>query len=283
MALGIDYAFSPHPPLSAVRAGGVRFAARYTSDLAINDRNGKNLLPGEKTALLSAGMSIVFNYESSANRMLGGAPAGKADAQHADAVAKALGMPGIPVYFSCDFDATPGNQVPINAYLKAAAAIISLDRVGIYGGYWPVSRAGAAKVATWFWQTTAWSSARNPQTGEITILWYPHAHIHQAGSITLGGVRVDIDTSEAADFGQWPRPAKPRPVPAPVPKPQPAPAHAPVRRLAPGGQSWQQIAAARGGNALNIFKLTQASLTADDMAVELAMPLANGQVYYTEN
>src|SRR6185312_13348061 len=275
---GVDYAFSPHPTPAELKAAGVRFVIRYCSPLPANDHNGKNLLPAEKTAILDAGMSLVLVFESTAQRMLGGKTAGTADAEHADAVCKALGMPGLPVFFAADWDATPAQQVPVNAYLDGAAAVIGLSRAGLYSGFYPMKRAFDARKITWGFQTLAWSSFKDPKTGKISTLWDPRAQIHQALGIRIGAGSCDVDSSVATDFGQWPRPARPKPAPAP------APAHPAVRRVAgPTGQSWLQIAAERHADAENLFHLTTASLTATDLAVNLAMPLANGQIYYTEN
>lgn len=212
MQLGIDIAFNPHPPVSALVPAGVHFVARYMSPLAVNDTNGKNLMPAEARALLSAGLAVVLVEESAADRMLGGHAAGVADAQHGDAVSKALGMGGIPVYFACDFDATPAQQVPVNDYLDGAASVIGVKRVGIYSGYYPGKRALDAGKATWLWQTTAWSGGQ----------WDSRAHIRQQGEITVGNVRVDVDEAMASDYGQWPRPASPPPVQPPPAYPVPA-------------------------------------------------------------
>lgn len=274
---GVDYAFSPHPTPAELKAAGVRFAIRYTSPLAVNDTNGKNLLPAEKTTLLGAGISIVVVFESTAQRMLGGKTAGTADAEHLDAVVKALGMPGLPGYFAADWDATPAQQAAINAYLDGVAAVLGLSRTGMYSGYYPMKRAFDAHKITWGFQTLAWSSVKDPKTGKVSTLWDPRAQIHQALGIKIGAGSCDVDSSMVTDFGQWPRPARPKPPPAPVP------AHPPVRRIAAGGQSWLQIAAARGGSAANLHSLTAAHLTAADLAINLAMPLANGEIYYTEN
>lgn len=197
MQQGIDYAFAPHPAPAAIAAGGYRFACRYMSASAANDGNGKNLLAAELGGLLEAGLSVVVVSESAAGRMLSGAPAGTADAQHAKAVTAALGIGAIPVYFACDFDATEANQSAISAYLGAAAGVIGAARVGIYGGFYPVKRALDAGKARWAWQTSAWSGGQ----------WDPRAHIRQHGTVSVLGVQVDADEAMTADFGQWPRPA----------------------------------------------------------------------------
>lgn len=206
MSKGIDYAFGVHPPAAAVKAAGFGFVCRYMSDIAVNDTNGKNLLPGELKTLLGAGLEVVVVEESTAGRMRSGHAAGVADAQHGQAVTKALGMATVPVYFACDFDATPGDQTAINAYLDGAASVIGRARTGIYGGYYPVKRALDAGKATWAWQTSAWSGGQ----------WDSRAHIRQHGSVSVGGVTVDFDEAMAADFGQWPRPAASQAAPAPT-------------------------------------------------------------------
>src|SRR5215470_17404724 len=102
MSTGVDYAFYPHPSVSALTTAGVRFVMRYISSETANDANGKNLLPGECKALLAADIRVGVVVEEGAQMMLGGHTAGAAAAKHADAVVKALGMPSIPVYFAAD-------------------------------------------------------------------------------------------------------------------------------------------------------------------------------------
>ena len=206
MAYGVDFAFYPHASIGDLQRAGVRFVCRYTSPETANDVNGKNLLPGECRAYLDAGIAVVVVHESYAQRMLYGRAAGSADALHADTVVKALGMPGIPIYFACDFDAAEVQQPSINGYLDGAAGIIGRARVGLYGGYWPLMRARKAGKATYYWGTVAWSG-----NNWATCGWLPH--IMQGLSTKLGGASVDPDWSHAKDFGQWPRPA---PVTAPA-------------------------------------------------------------------
>jgi len=203
MARGIDYAFSPHPSAAAVRAAGHAFVGRYVSPIAANDINGKNLLAAELKTLRAAGLSVILFAEQYAGRMREGAASGAADAQHFDAVTEALGMTGAVMFCAADFDATPADQTGINSYLAAAAGVLGLKRVGIYGGYYVVKRALDAKRATYACQTLAWSGGQ----------WDTRAQMYQHLQIIVGGVSVDLDESRAADFGQWPRPAPPKPKP----------------------------------------------------------------------
>jgi hypothetical protein len=201
---GLDYSFEPHPSPLAIRNSGARFVVRYISPIPVNDTNGKNLLKAELDALGASSISVVLVFETTASRMLDGEAAGILDATDAKAVVAALGMGETPVYFACDFDATPAQQAPINAYLVGCASVLGLARVGIYGGFYPVSRALTAGVAKWAFQTFAWSGSN----------WDPRAQIRQGAQFTLDGASCDHDSAEYPNYGQWPAY-----VPPPVAKP----------------------------------------------------------------
>jgi hypothetical protein len=185
---GVDYAWT-HPGGAALKAAGKKFACRYLSD-----DDTKNLSKTEAKDLTSHGVACVVVWETSANRALAGRDGGEADARKAKTQAAALGMPeDRPIYFAVDFDATPGQQDEINAYLDGAAGVIGRERVGIYGGYYPVKRALDAKKASWAWQTPAWSGGQ----------WDDRAHIRQGAQQTIGGAGCDLNTATADDYGQW--------------------------------------------------------------------------------
>ena len=108
-------------------------------------------------------------------------------------------MPALPVYFACDFDASTAQQAAINAYLDGAASVIGRNRVGIYGGFYPVKRALDAGKAVYAWQSYAWSGT--------PTLWDGRAQLRQTQNcVSVGGADCDRDVSMAADYGQWPRP-----------------------------------------------------------------------------
>lgn len=157
MSLVVDYAFGAHPPVSVLKDHHVVAVGRYVSSLPANDGNGKNLIPSEKNALHAGGIGIVLFAEEGAQRMLGGHPAGAADARHFGAVVKALGMDGAVMFGAADWDAAPGDQPEIDAYLDGAASVLGRGRTGIYGGFWPVNRALNAGKASFAVQTYAWS------------------------------------------------------------------------------------------------------------------------------
>jgi hypothetical protein len=195
MVNGLDYAGGV-PGGAAIAAAGYRFVCRYLSSggLALP---GKLLTPAEADDLRANGIDIVSNWETAAEEMLGGYDAGCSAA--AAALNQALACGGFedrPIYFSADFDAAPEQQISINAYLQGAATVLGTGYVGIYGGYWPVSRALDAGVATWAWQTQAWSGGN--QDPRINILQH-----NDVGFVTINGVECDVDESLTADFGQW--------------------------------------------------------------------------------
>jgi len=186
---GCDYVSGPTP--AALKKAGVQFVCRYLS----TPGNAKNLTKAEATALHKAGIAVVLVFETTANRALSGAAAGRADAQSARNQAAALGIPKtVPIYFAVDFDATPAQQTPINNYLRAAATVLGKNGVGIYGGYYPVSRALKAGVCAWGWQTYAWSGG----------LWYQGRHIEQyQNGAHIAGHSVDLDHAVRYPYGAW--------------------------------------------------------------------------------
>jgi peptidoglycan hydrolase-like protein with peptidoglycan-binding domain len=208
MTFGVDYAWG-RPGAKALTTAGVHFAARYLS----HDTSGKNLTKAEATVLSQAGIAIVVVWETTAQRALAGHAAGAQDARDADAQAKACGMPaGRPIFFAVDFDASNSQQASINAYLDGAASVIGKDRVGIYGGFYPVKRALDGGHCAWAWQTYGWSGGR----------WDPRAQLQQySNDHIIGGVGLDYDRSTKPDYGQWTvgNPAPPPPPPSVPPWP----------------------------------------------------------------
>lgn len=185
---GVDYAWT-HPGGATLKTAGKKFACRYLST-----DHSKNLTKAEADDLAAHGVASVVVWETTIKRALSGKTGGAADAKTAAGLAAACGMPSDrPIYFAVDFDAAPGQQTAINAYLDGAASVLGRARVGIYGGYYPVKRALDAKKATWAWQTAAWSGGQ----------WDARAHIRQGAQTTIGGVSCDLNTAMQTDFGQW--------------------------------------------------------------------------------
>jgi hypothetical protein len=187
---GVDYSWA-RPSPSGLRSAGYSFAVRYFS----HDTTGKNLTASEARALQAAGLDLVSNWEHGASDALKGRARGAADAQEALRQATAAGMPAArPIYFSVDFDATPGQQAAINDYFDGVASVLGVGRTGAYGGFWPIQRLFDAGKITWGWQAFAWSGG----------MWEPRAQLRQIhNGVTIAGGECDIDQAQTADFGQW--------------------------------------------------------------------------------
>lgn len=169
-AVGVDYSFA-RPGGAALAAARKAFAMRYLSP----PPNGKNITSDERDDLLENGILIGLVWESGSTRVLGGSAAGAADAAQARSLADQVGAP---------------ETLP----LAAAAAVLGSGRVGLYGGYWPLSRAFSAGAVAWGWQTYAWSG------GNVD----PRAHLYQGlDDTTVAGAAVDLDQTLRDDLPFW--------------------------------------------------------------------------------
>ncbi|MFD9124366.1 glycoside hydrolase domain-containing protein [Kitasatospora sp. NPDC059571] len=185
MTLGVDYPWA-HPSPAALQAAGVGFAMRYLSH-----DDSKDLHRGEADALAAVGIWCGAIWETTEAPALAGRAAGAADAREALAQAQACGKPdGRPIYFAVDTDTTWDQVAP---YFQGVRDVLPLAEVGAYGGLRIIQGAAASGLVSWFWQAEAWSGGD----------WDPHAHIRQAGTITIGGVTCDQNTAMNSDYGQW--------------------------------------------------------------------------------
>ena len=152
---GVDYSYGPLPAATA-KANGLSFVCRYVS----SPGNAKNLTTAEVADFSTNGVAIVVVFERAANNPLGGNAQGVTDAQSGDAQVTALGLAGCPIYFAVDFQATAAQLATIGAYLQGAATVVGLPRVGVYGDYSVVNYALNNNLATYAWQTYAWSGGQ---------------------------------------------------------------------------------------------------------------------------
>jgi hypothetical protein len=190
---GIDCA----TPLTAktapgIAAAGYGFAARYL----VPDGYIKHISRVEAEAITAAGMNIVSVFETSAAKPLGGAIAGKGDAQSALACARKIGQPkGSAIYFTADCDVTTASQLDaIENYLRAATSVLGDEyTVGIYGEYSVIEEMCGRKACKHFWQTLAWSGGKKSA----------HANIYQwKNGQNVAGVQVDLNESYGGE-GWW--------------------------------------------------------------------------------
>lgn len=193
---GVDFA-AGRPGAAAIKAAGYDFVVRYLSDGGPS-LPGKLLLPEEFRDYLDHHVAVVFMWETTADRMLAGHQGGLDDAMaalHYLATVIKAPPPIRCVYFAADWDATPAQQAQIDAYLEAVASVLHPSAVGVYGGFWPLYRAG--NEASWFEQSVAWSG-NNRLTGE---------HLFQDGTTdTINGIECDVVQALQVDFGQFPPP-----------------------------------------------------------------------------
>lgn len=197
----IDYSFA-RPALAELRPAGVTGVIRYISHDAT-----KSATKTELAALHSVGIPTALVFEDAAQRAAEGHSAGVADGQYAGSAASALGVPaGRPIYAAVDFDVrdysptstSPRAKLgPIADYLDAFRSELGLHKyaLGVYGGYWCVSRAANAGLTAWTWQTIAWSG------GQI----YTGIRLYQPGQ-QMFSRGADMDLAATDDWGQW-RPA----------------------------------------------------------------------------
>lgn len=194
----VDYSFA-RPTPAALRQAGVTGVLRY-----ISHDGAKAATPSEVAVLHSAGLPTAFVFEDGAERAATGRTQGSADGLFAASHAVALGLPaGRPVYVSVDFDIpdyAPGSTDPkaklgpVAEYLEGFAAELDAKRymLGVYGGYWCVSRAYDAGLTAWTWQTTAWSGG----------MIFQRVRLYQPGPQIMSG-EADLDLAATGDWGQW--------------------------------------------------------------------------------
>lgn len=199
-----DYAWQ-HPSPAAVRAAGYVGVMRYLS----HDPS-KDITAAEATVLHAEQLGIGLVFETTANRAGEGTAAGLADRKEAEPRAAALGYPrNCPVFYAVDYDAAPQTILP---YFR-----------GVHGGGYPVGVYGSARVvaavigaglATFGWQTEAWSGTTIVGVAHLYQRVKPTRHI--AGA-TSGSYDENVVLKT---FPLW--------TPAPAPQPHVDPTPTPV-------------------------------------------------------
>jgi hypothetical protein len=245
----IDYSVA-RPAMSALKAAGVTAVGRY---LGWDGQPGfsnihKNLTRTEAAHLTANGIAIFVSFEYAADAVTHGRQQGLKDGKLASEQLHDLGAPpGMAVYFAVDFDIrdyAPHSSDPAAKLGPAAdyfAAINSLSpryQVGVYGGYYAVSRCLDAKLATIAWQTVAWSGGQ----------WDERAVLRQKLGAPLAGADLDTvreNTSHGHDYGQWPRPALPKRKPPEY-----------VTHVTAGHLSFHDLCARHGATEAHVLRLT---------------------------
>jgi hypothetical protein len=190
MREGLDYAWHGTLQPQAFIDAGYSFACRYLSRDPTKDIDA-----AEAKLLSGAGLDIVLVWETSERRpVTGGYEGGLVDAKLAFERAAQLGMPADrPIYFAVDYDVV---STAADAYFRGIRdAGYPVERVGVYAGLRPLRHLLDVGLASYGWQTSAWSEG----------VWDPRAHLRQ---YKYGLKFPGVDSSDAnhamfEDFGQW--------------------------------------------------------------------------------
>ena len=194
---GWDCSWDP-PDQACMKSAGFAFLVRYAS--RDPSQAGKNLTKAELDSALAKGLKVCVVWQDSKSQMKGGYSAGQSHAGSADSFARNLGLSGIPVYFSCDFDPVSSDWGVIDGYMNGVISVIGKPRTGGYGGYSFIKRQLDAGRMAWGWQTYAWSGTPTQ--------WDSRAQLRQVkNDYARCGGTIDDDEAWASDYGQWPRPA----------------------------------------------------------------------------
>jgi len=200
--LGLDFS-SGRPSGLAIRQAGYSFVVRYLA----NGLSGRNNIDGNEVRDLQAnGVDISLVWErkliGQPDRATEGWSAGVADAKYAQVQADSIGLSTHPVYMAVDFDVpdyAPGNPDPraklgpVGDYLAGAQSVLGTERMGVYGGYYAVSRALDAGLAHWSWQTAAWSGGKVDTRINL---------FQRIGTVWVAGVGCDENEARQDAFGQ---------------------------------------------------------------------------------
>ena len=187
---GVDYAWG-HPSGAAIAAKGYSFCCRYLSNTP-----SKNIDLVELNDLHANSLSVVLIWETSSRRPTEGKQAGIDDATKAKAQALALGADPIRLvlYFACDWDFSELDVPNVNAYFAGVCEVLPVSQVGVYGSFFIVKELLDAKLATYAWQTSAWSENQ----------WDSRCNIKQVSyNVSINKVSCDINEACTDDFGQW--------------------------------------------------------------------------------
>lgn len=213
LRLGLDYS-AGRPGGANIHNAGFGFVMRYLD----NGLAGRvNISAAEAADLRANGVDIGLVWErkiiGQPDRATQGAAAGTADAQAARAAASAVGLAGFPIYFAVDFDVpdyAPSSSDPraklgpVGDYLEAARSVMGFWLMGVYGGFYAVSRALDAGLASLAWQTLAWSGSQEDPRIQL---------LQRLVGTTVSGVGCDVNEQRTPWFGQSaPTPAQQRKV-----------------------------------------------------------------------
>lgn len=206
-----------------LKAAGVTGVCRYINDGGTGLPK-KLLQAAEFIDLLKNGLTVDFNFETTANFML--TDNGAADAQAGLTYVRSLldaakdqGITHVLTYdangnivsvdidtykpvilFSADFDEAPAQDDAIFAFFDSAHSVLGDNLAGHscaggYGAYWILMRAFNSGHVYYLWQTEAWSGGNIDS--DIALM-----QRNGLGYQTVDGVQCDINEAHKDDYGQ---------------------------------------------------------------------------------
>ena len=192
--LGIDTAAKISASAAQIlRENGISFAARYLVPESGNTA-WKALSAAEANGLLDAGLAVMLCWETSADRVKGGASAGNADGTTAKALAEAMGIPaGTAIYFAADYNVPESDFSAVYEYLYAASIVLKPYEVGLYGHEKLVHTMAQRSVCKHFWQCCAWSNTLDASTEVWQYQWQGGTEAKALAAKV--GFAVDLDSA----------------------------------------------------------------------------------------
>lgn len=188
---GLDYSdvsAQGWPAPATFKAYQKWFACRYLGG------DERCLVVPERISLTTNGIPIVAIKETTGKDFRFGTPAGVEIARQAEADLASVGLPPTqPFYVTVDDDTTEADLELLRQYLTGVASVIGLARVGIYGSADVLDFCFDNHLATYFWQTTAWSG------GRLSV----HAHLYQYEyNLWIAGTNCDATEALQPHYGQ---------------------------------------------------------------------------------
>lgn len=190
MSQVLDYS-AGFPGAQAIKRAGYVGAVRY---IGFPDRR-KCTNQGEFADFDNHQIGMALVFENNTTDWRGGFGAGLVSGRRGRDHANAIGFPADrPIYMATDQDVvSSGEFATMVEYLRGAGTSLGGPAVtGVYGEADVIDRARDAGVASWFWQTAAWSRSRRTK-----------AHLFQhVGAVNVGGIACDINDALSDDWGQ---------------------------------------------------------------------------------
>lgn len=190
MSVALDYS-AGFPGAANIKAKGYAGAFRY---FGFPDRR-KCATAVELADFTAHGLGMAGVFEDAAGNWRGGAAQGRRDGGIARAFADRIGFPGDrPIFAAIDQDVVTAAEFSLVLdYVGQFSHVIGGSQLGgVYGEADVIDRCRNAQVATYFWQTAAWSRGRKTACDAFQYV----------GSVSVGGVTCDTNQLNALDWGQ---------------------------------------------------------------------------------